>query len=306
MGRALARRITAYLSTNHPVLWATRLDIALLLGLGLWALYIPLLVVATQVGAPGQSDFTPAMRTGLSLVLTALSVAALFFWFSSAQRANYRDIAPSMQKHPSIIALFVASALLLLPSAPWIMALSNVPLFTGSFWDIARQYLLFAIEPALVLATILFLLLRLSLRSVLMTLLLDIGVILVFLWVYAVTRDFWPVADATAVNLPASNFLLGYSVACLAIVIALAGSGRNAGWIRTLVRLAIPMVAFIVLMVAGVSTNDLIKLYIEPHGLNWNTTDYWAVVVLGLHCIVSLLIVQWLATRWTWLNLAPK
>ncbi len=251
MGRALARRFTSYLSTNHPVLWATRLDIALLLALGLVALHIVLALAATKVGPPGQSGFTPAMRTGLSLVLTALSIAALFFWFSSAQKASYRDIAPSMQKHPSIFALFLACALLLVPSATWITAILNVQLLGSSGWT-TRQYLLFAIEPALALATIFFLLLRLPLRSVLITLLFDIGVILVLLWIYLVTRDFWPIADPTAFNLPAGNFLLACSLAFLAVVIALAGSGRNSGWIRALVRLAIPLVPFTMLMIVGV------------------------------------------------------
>ena len=305
MGRALARRFTSYLSTNHPVLWATRLDIALLLALGLVALHIVLALAATEVGPPGQSGFTPAMRTGLSLVLTALSIAALFFWFSSAQKASYRDIAPSMQKHPSIFALFLACALLLVPSATWITAILNVQLLGSSGWT-TRQYLLFAIEPALVLATILFLLLRLPLRSVMIALLLDLGVILVFVWIYLVTRDFWPIADPNAFSLPAGNFLLACSLAFLAVVIALAGSGRNAGWIRTLIRLAIPLVPFLMLMIVGVWASDAIKLYIEPRGLNWNTADYWPVLTLGLHCIGSLAIAQWLATRWTWLNLAPK
>ena len=214
------------------------------------ALHILLALVATKVGPAGQSGFSPAMRTGLSLVLTALSIAALFFWFSSAQKASYREIAPSMQKHPSIVALFLACALLLLPSATWITALANVQLFAGSNWAIARQYLLFAIEPALALATIFFLLLRLPLRSVLITLLLDIGVILVLLWIYLVTRDFWPTADRVR-SLP-GNFMLACSLAFLAVVIALAGSGRNSGWIRALVSLAIPMVPFTMLLIAGV------------------------------------------------------
>jgi hypothetical protein len=139
-----------------------------------------------------------------------------------------------------------------------------------------------------------------------MTLLLDIGAILAFLWICLVVQEFWPATDATAINLPLGNFILACCFACLVILLALAGSRRNAGWIRMLLRLGIPMVAFLVLMVAAGLTNDIIKLYLEPQGLTWNTTDYWGVVVFGLHSLVSLLIAQWLATRWTWLNLAPK
>src|SRR5262245_9784597 len=105
MLRKLPSQVAAYLSTNQPILWAARIDVAIALAIGLWTLYLILSWIIGRVLADHRDALTQNMRTGPVILLLVLGVSAVLFWFSGVQRAAYREVAPSRRRHPSVVEL---------------------------------------------------------------------------------------------------------------------------------------------------------------------------------------------------------
>ena len=123
MLRSLLRKSSDALSTNHPILWAARLDLALLLAVALLAVCFPLGWLSARVG--GAAAITQGIRTASTILMFGIVVSAVLYWFSAVQKAAYRDIAPRHQRHPSVLELFVGAALIAAPGVTLVAIVAN-------------------------------------------------------------------------------------------------------------------------------------------------------------------------------------
>src|SRR6266571_5247986 len=105
------RPISNHLTTNWPVLWAARLDVALAGALLLLVLEVPIFWLGRRVeqlfwgvGEPGYWKLNVSTVRGFMLgAVLLIALGAVILWVISMSRVYVRGISPPMVKHPSII-----------------------------------------------------------------------------------------------------------------------------------------------------------------------------------------------------------
>jgi hypothetical protein len=327
------RPIATYLSTNHPVLWVARFDIAILMAGALALLGIPIVwtagattvsllerVLETYDQIPaGAVAILDNIQISLQLLTAALGIVAALLWFGAVYRSAYKAVAPAMRIYPRVIDLFAALALIGFVTASIIVILdlamargdagSSYASQTEPSWILAK-YLMAMIEPAVLLSMIFALILRWSIGAALG---LTVGALIIAVagaWVTALILDnIAPQARDSFGN----GFIVLFAVACLFVPLWIARSRRNSKARRLLVALCIPMA---VIAVAGLElcfmfvieyltrTGRIMGYQVFPFlGAN---QEYGPHYFFFIHSAVTLLFVEWIYVRWARLSLRPE
>lgn len=278
MIRRLHRPIATWLSTNHPVLWVTRVDVAVAMAVAVAVVSVPIVWAASTITA----EWTTTIRQingsmvaectvsfgqvlyGLQVLTLGLGAVATFLWFGAVYRSAYKAVAPTMRIYPRIVDLFAALAVVGLATATATVAVEFVANMNrgecpvagrevdwgeGRLWvnpprpwlqpmEIVGRYLGYMIEPGLILAMLFALILRWSLVAALA---LTAGPpIIAFAGVWLAATFFGNLheGEARPIIMGATFTLLG--LACLFMPLWAARSGDNTRIKRVLVGLSIP------------------------------------------------------------------
>lgn len=309
MLRRLLSKTADALSTNHPILWAARLDLALLLAVALSAACLLLVWLSTLAAEADTTVITPGMRTAPTILMTGISISAVLFWFSAVQKAAYRDIAPSHQRHPSILELFIGAVIIAVPGLALVSVISNFglsPTVTPS--DAIQFYVNWAIGPSVVFAPYLFLALRLPLRTVTYLLALSTFLVFVIASFMLVVKEQASAALDDEQRAAVANHIAGAAaLVMLAVAIIASRKGHATPRRLRLIALTIALAPAIALFIHGTIVSDVVQFMMKPRGIiNPFASGYGqnlSYLAIGLW---SLLLAEWLAARWTRVNLAPK
>src|SRR5215475_14600821 len=225
-----ASRTTAnYLTTNWPIAWASRLDVALLCGLLMFTVEIPIVWLGQNVeqrfwGVGEQSTWTgiiAGIRVSMWTVVTLMALALIILWLTSVRRAYVCGLSPRMAKHPSYIDILLGTFIIMTPVVAFGYAVPLKPdgdVAAGPLSDLGSLFRAF-LNPALillsvmsssVLATVLTGTLRSSLKMVILSLLVCIVIVsLVGLAESSAIRLLFPtIEESTASNATAASHVV--------------------------------------------------------------------------------------------------
>src|SRR6266545_7203207 len=185
------RPVATYLSTNHPVLWVVRFDVAILMAVAVALVGIPIVWTAAattdfllQMAEEGRDRVPPDrvkrildnIQISLQLLTAGLGAAAALLWFGAVYRSAYKAVAPAMRIYPRVIDLFAALAIVGFVTATAFVAL-DLAMARGAganSYDnesdpkqIIIKYLTCMVEPAVLLAMVFALMLRWSVAAAL-------------------------------------------------------------------------------------------------------------------------------------------
>jgi hypothetical protein len=109
------RPISNYLTTNWPILWAARLDVALACGLLFLFLGIPIFWLGH---APlRELKWGPYDLTGIGSIITVLMIlGAIIVWVISVGRVYVRGMSPRMFQYPRFIDILLGSIMITTPT----------------------------------------------------------------------------------------------------------------------------------------------------------------------------------------------
>src|SRR5262245_33071709 len=142
MIRRFHRPIATYLSTNHPVLWVTRMDVAVVMAIVVGAVSVPIVLAANAIKVEWGvvqygpvSDLVAECRISskdqnilyaLQVFTLGLGAAAALVWFGAVYRSAYKAVALEMRIYPRVVELFAALAILGLAAATAAIAVEFV------------------------------------------------------------------------------------------------------------------------------------------------------------------------------------
>jgi len=324
------RPIATYLSTNHPVLWVARVDVAMLMAVAVAIAGIPILLIARRLtngallavedGFVQQYEadtFLDNVQTGLGFLAGGLGVVAALLWFAAVYRSAYKAVAPSMRIYPRVIDLFLVLALVgfvtgsIVVLLDFVMAHGDTPgALQPNASAIIAKYLIVMVEPAVVLSMIFALVLRWSIGAALG---LTVGAIVIAVagvWAFAMAIDS---ATPDAKDAVGSAGVAAVTLGCLFVPLWIARNRRNTRLRRILLALCLPLA---VLAVAAIEVCFMFTIdyltrtgYIAGYqtfsflGANQEYGPHWFFIV---HSIFALFFVQWIYMRWARLSLRPE
>src|SRR5215510_5998370 len=225
-----ASKTTAnYLTTNWPIVWASRLDVALLCGLLVFTVELPIVWLGQSAeqqfwGVGEQNTWTgiiAAIRISMWTVVTLIALGLVILWLTSVRRAYVCGLSPRMAKHPSYIEILLGTFIIVTPVVAFGFAVpvrAEADVAAGPLSDLGSLFRAF-LNPALILlsvlysstlATILTGTLRSSLKMVILSLLVcPVIAALVGQAESAAIRLLFPtIEESTARNAQAASFLL--------------------------------------------------------------------------------------------------
>jgi hypothetical protein len=323
------RPIATYLSTNHPVLWVLRVDVAILMAVAVALAGIPILWIARRitngtllaveggyVGPNEANSFLDNLQISLGILAAGLGIVAVLLWFGAVYRSAYKAVAPSMRIYPRVIDLFLVLALIGFVTCS-IMVLLDVVMAHGdaasSYADpsgIIAKYLIVMIEPAVLLSMIFALILRWSIAAALG---LTVGAIVIAfggLLIFAMVADS---ATADAKDKVGAACVVAVALGSLFVPLWIARNRRNTRPRRILIALCLPLA---VLAVAAIELCFMLTIdYLTRTG---HIAGYQIFSFLGanqeygphyffiIHSILALVFVQWIYMRWARLSLRPE
>jgi hypothetical protein len=325
------RPVATWLSTNHPVLWVVRADVAILVAVLLALLGVPIVwtggtmtdALLQMVGEGGDripryrvESILDNLQITLQLLTGGLGAAAALLWFGTVYRSAYKAVSPAMRIYPRIIDLFIPLALIAFITATAIVTLDMV-MARGSEgssyetesdpkWILAKY--LFAFEPALVLAMIFALLLRWSVAASLTLTVVATAIVGGTLWLAVVTIDYLPRPLSNEIVVISTVVIAG--LVCLFAPFWIARSPRNTRVRRVLVALSIPMA---MLAVGGLEVCFMIGFntlardeYVQRVGSHPILRDFGPQIFFITHCVLALFFMQLIYVRWARLILRPQ
>jgi len=321
------RPVATWLSTNHPVLWVARADVAVLLAVILALLGIAIAwagALAKQMIfrlANQMPDLVPpegavvllnTFHTVLTIVVAGLGAIAAVIWFATVTKSIYKAVAPRMRMYPRVIDLFAALLLIGGVTATAILLLDWAvgidPDQTG-FWPdattTATKYLAYAIEPAVVLATIFAIILRWSLGVALALTTVAAIIALFVLWIAVSIESVVPGASAAKRDTLTTSFMASVSIIWVLGAFWVAQSRRSSRAKNLFVALSVPMLILAVGGIEGCVIVLLDHLARLGHVAFSSSTTYAAQLFFAVHAAITVLLVHWLCIRWAKLSMRP-
>jgi hypothetical protein len=315
------RPVATWLSTNHPVLWVARWDVAVLLTvtvlvLGLataWAGAMAkraiLRLAPDLLTTEGALALLYNFHVILDIVLAVLGAAAAIVWFATVTKSMYKAVAPRMRMYPRVVDLF--AVLLLIGGATataiivldWVMTIQDAD-ETGvvlGLQFIATRYLAYAIEPAVVLAAIFAVILRWSLGAALglTTVAVIIAICMIFVGV-SLEKLVPPGTSAAERDMLTIGFMGSVSLIWLVAALLVAQSRRNSRVKNTFVALTVPLLTVGVAAIEGGIMGPLSYLFPTVKG------PPAVFLFFGVHTVATVLLVHWLCIRWAKLDMRPS
>src|SRR5262245_22869808 len=164
MLQSASRTSANYLTTNWPIVWASRLDVALLCGLLAFILELPIVCLGQSAeqqlwGVGEQKTWTgiiAAIRVSMWTVVTLLALGLVILWLTSVRRAYVCGISPRMAKHPSYIDILLGTFIIVTPVVAFGSAVPLKPdgdVAAGPLSDIGSLFRAF-LNPALILLSV--------------------------------------------------------------------------------------------------------------------------------------------------------
>jgi hypothetical protein len=312
-----ASRTTAnYLTTNWPIVWASRLDVALLCGLLLFTVELPIVWSGQSAeqqfwGVGDQQTWTgiiAAIRGSMWTVVTLIALGLVILWLTSVRRAQVCGLSPRMAKHPSYIDILLGTFIIVTPVVAFGFAVPMSPeVAEGPRLDIGSFFRAF-LNPALILlsvlyssmlATILTGTLRSSLKMVVLSLLVCPAIAgLVGLAESTAIRLLFPaIEESTARNAQVASYLLVFASFIAWLIWMSYGTTR----IRARERLL--SITFPSLFVFLMYMDGSISILIASLGVEGSAGEAMSKVLFVLILIV---LAEMLSRQWARLSLMPK
>ncbi len=312
-----ASRTTAnYLTTNWPIVWASRLDVALLCGLLVFTVELPIVWLGQSAeqqfwGVGDQQTWVgivAAIRISMWTVITLITLGLVILWLTSVRRAYVCGLSPRMAKHPSYIDILLGTFIIVTPVVAFGFAvpmIADVP--AGPRTDLGSLFRAF-LNPALIhlsifyssiLATILTGTLRSSLKMVVLSFLVcPVIAGLVGLAESATIRLLFPaIEESAARNAQAASYLLVLASFIAWLIWMSHGTTRIRARERSL-SITFPSL-FVFLMYMGGSTSILIASL----GVEGSAAEAMSQV---LFVVILIVLAEVLSRQWARLSLMPK
>ena len=312
-----ASRTTAnYLTTNWPIAWASRLDVALLCGLLMFTVEIPIVWLGQSVeqrfwGVGEQSTWTgiiAGIRVSMWTVVTLLALGLVILWLTSVRRAYVCGLSPRMAKHPSYIDILLGTFIIVTPMVAFGFTVPISPevaaeprLDIGSFFRafLNPALILLSVAYSTMLATILTGTLRSSLKMVILSLFVCLVIIgTVPLAELAAIRLWFPaIEESTARNATAAShgLLLASFVAWLIWM--------SYGTTRIRARERLLSITFPSLFVFVMHMHPNISILIASLGVDASALEPMFSV---LFVVILIVLAEVLSRQWARLSLMPK
>jgi hypothetical protein len=306
------RPISNHLTTNWPILWAARLDVALACGLLLLVFGAPIFWLGRS---PMQIKWgTSDVGSMVAAITTLMATGALILWVISVGRVYIRGMSPQMSQYPRFIDILLGTVLIITPTVILsFFAASTVENIGFNLWFVtgmAGMSLAFSTMLAFILTTIL----RTSMRVALLSF---FGVfvsssILQSAITSVVTRWFPspPEKTATTVTTAGTIELLIALVVIACLIWTLSGTSHVS------VRERLITIGFPALFTFTWSINDIVLQWMgvavlaeKGNGLNYLLTyanPQAAFVHAPLALAVTIMLGEVLSRRWARLTLMPK
>src|SRR2546427_7564538 len=116
MLQSISRTIANHLTTNWPILWAARLDVALACGVLLLVLDVPIYWLGQRVEQQNWGGLTASGNRALMWIAASSALlGAIIRWPISVGRVDVRGISPRMVKHPGFIDLLLGTVVIVTP-----------------------------------------------------------------------------------------------------------------------------------------------------------------------------------------------
>jgi hypothetical protein len=179
------RAVSSYLSTNQPVWWSARLDLAILLSSLLFLILLPMLWVMKSV-APALPEFEREIRTTFGLSGVAIASVVVILWCIRAANSMYKHISPRMAHYPTVLTIIVSISVILLPLYVFLYTIIANPeeLTSPVVW--LQGAILLTLLPASIIAPLFYSVMRTSLGITLAYF--CIGLVLFFIFIFAFLR----------------------------------------------------------------------------------------------------------------------
>jgi len=305
------RPISNYLTTNWPILWAARLDVALACGLLLLVFGAPIFWLGRS---PMQIKWgTSDVGSMVAFVACLMALGAVILWVISVGRVYIRGMSPQMSQYPRFIDILLGTVLIVAPTICLsFFAASNVqnigfnlPFVSGMVGS--------SVALSTMLAFILITILRSSMRVAMLSF---IGVFMsvnIFQSVVTsvITRWFPSSPDKTSTMTTAATVELFTSLAVIAFLIWILSGTTHVRARERLVTIGFPALFTFawninddVLQLLGMSVRDE-----KGFGTNYLATyanPQVAFVYAPLALAITIILGEVLSRRWARLTLMPK
>jgi hypothetical protein len=318
MLQSTSRTTANYLTTNWPIAWASRLDVALLCGLLLFTVELPIVWLGQSAehqfwGVGEEKNWTgiiAAIRVSMWTVVTLIALGLVILWLTSVRRAYVCGLSPRMAKHPSYIDILLGTFIIVTPVVAFGFAVPVKPdgdlVAAGPLSDIGSLFRAF-LNPALIplsvlyssmLATILTGTLRSSLKMVILSLLVcSVIAGLVPLAVSAAIRLLFPaIEESTVNNATAASWVLVLASFVAGLIWMSYGTTRIRARER-LLSITFPSLFIFLLHMHG---NIIL---IASLGFEWSAG---LIMFSVLFVIISIVLAEVLSRQWARLSLMPK
>jgi hypothetical protein len=314
MLQSVFRPLSNHLTTNWPILWAARLDVALGCGLLLLVFGVPIFWLGRD---PLQQKWgTAELGSILSIIATLMATGALVLWVISVGRVYVRGMSPQMSQCPRFIDILLGTILIVTPT----MILSLVAASNMEPIGFNLKFVPLVIASSVALSTMLAFILMTILRSSMRVALLSfIGIIVLdslfeSLMTSVVTRWFPSPPDKTA-NVTITWAINGLT--CLAVIASLIWIVSGTARVRARERLI--TIGFPTLFPFVWSANDvvlrLLGLAVIPDKpVTDLAVDYVATysnplvafIDVPFALAIAIVLGEVLSRRWARLTLMPK
>jgi len=162
MQQSVLRPLTNHLTTNWPILWAARLDVALGCGLLLLVFGAPIFWLGRD---PLRQEWgTNEIGSILVIVATLMATGALVLWVISIGRVYIRGMSPQMSLYPRFIDILLGTVMIVTPTMFLsFVAASNFQNIGFNLWFVTGTVCI-SVAVSTMLAFILTTILRSSMR----------------------------------------------------------------------------------------------------------------------------------------------
>jgi hypothetical protein len=305
------RPISNHLTTNWPVLWAARLDVALGCGLLLLVFGAPFFWLGR--GPLQQKWGTTDLGSILAVIATLMATGALILWVISVDRVYIRGMSPQMSQYPRFIDILLGTVMIVTPTmALSFFAASNVQNIGFNLWFVTGM-----VGTSVALSTMLAFILMTILRSSMRVALLSFfGIflstsILQSAITSVITRWFPSPPEKTATVTTTGTIELLIALAVIACLIWILS-----GTTHVRVRERLITIGFPALFTFAWSINDVVLQLLgvavpaeQGNGINYLITyanPQVAFVYAPLALAITIILGEVLSRRWARLTLMPK
>jgi hypothetical protein len=311
MLQSALRPLTNHLTTNWPVFWAARLDVALGCGLLLLLFGLPIFWLGRDAfqGKWGTSE----IGSIIAIVATLMATGALVLWVLSVGRVYVRGMSPQMSQYPRFIDILLGTIMIVTPATAMSFAAgSNVQNIGFNLWFVTGIVCL-SVALSTLLAFILITILRSSMRVALLSF---VGVLAVSSIVQSVAQavvNRWSPSppEKTAIVTTTGTVELLIALAMIASLIWIASGMTRARFRERLITIGFPA-----LFPIAWNINDFVLLWLgfavpaeQGNGFNYLLTyasPQAAFVQAPLALAATIILGEVLSRRWARLSQMPK